>query len=312
MRIVLRDIRLLGADSMRCVLALSFIFVPFAHALGQGIQPVKIQANGVELHYIEKGRGEPLVLLHGGTGDYRSWNPQVEALAPDFRVISYSRRYHYPNQNPLNITNHSAHVEADDLAAFLKRLQLKKVHLVGQSYGAFTALMFAIKHPEMVRTLVLSEPPVHQLIRSSSDGEAVYQDFMARTWRPAAEAFRRGEDRRASEILALGISGIKTSDLPPAVQAARAQNPLSMKSLALSSDPFPNISGEELKRLKMPVLILTGENTVRIHELVNRELARLLPNAKEVMVPKSRHGTPSENPQAFNEAVREFLGASKK
>src|SRR5688572_25336278 len=120
---------------MRHVLALSLFFVLCAQVFGQSTQPIKIQVNGVELHYIEKGQGEALILLHGSVSDYRSWNSQLQAFAPDYRVISYSRRYHYPNQNPLNARNHSAVAEAKDLAAFLKKLKLKRVHLVGQSYG---------------------------------------------------------------------------------------------------------------------------------------------------------------------------------
>ena len=297
---------------MRYVLASSFFFILFAQAFGQSIQPRKIQVNGVELHYIEKGNGEAVILLHGGIGDYRSWNSQVQVFAPDYQIISYSRRYHYPNQNPLTATNHSALVEARDLAAFLKKLKLKRVHLVGQSYGALTALVFAIKHPEMVHTLVLGEPPAHQLIRNSSDGEAVYQDFMTSTWKPAAEAFRKGEDKQALDILALGIAGKGFNELPPAAQASQLQNALSMKSLTLSSNPFPIVTSDELKRLQMPVLILTGENTTRIHRRVTQELARLLPDAKEVTIPKSGHPIPSDNPQAFNETVREFLRASKR
>lgn len=296
---------------MRHVLALSFFFVLFAQVFEQRIEPIKIQVNGVELHYIEKGQGEALILLHGNAGDYRSWNSQIEAFAPDYRVISYSRRYHYPNQNPLNDENHSALVEAKDLAAFLKKLKLKNVHLVGQSGGALTALIFAVKHPEMVRTLVLGEPPAHQLIRNSSDGEAIYQDFMTNTWKPAAEACRKGEDKQALDILALGIAGKGFNELPPTAQASQLQNVLSMKSLTLSSNPFPTVASDELKRLKMPVLILTGENTAKIYKLVNQELARLLPAAKVVTIQKSRHPIPSDNPQAFNETVREFLRASK-
>jgi pimeloyl-ACP methyl ester carboxylesterase len=301
-----------GGRNMRCVLASVFFFVLSAQVFGQSTQPVRIQVNGVELHYIEQGQGEALILLHGSVGDYRSWHSQIQAFAPDYRVISYSRRYHYPNQNPPNTTNHSALVEAEDLAAFLKKLKLKRVHLVGQSYGALTALVFAIKHPEMVRTLVVGEPPAHQLIRNSPDGEAVYQDFMNKTWRPAAEAFRKGEDERALDILALGIAGKGFNELPPAAQASQLQNALSMKSLTLSANPFPNVTSEELKRLKMPVLILTGENTARIYKLVNQELARVLPDAKVVTIPKSGHPIPSDNPRAFNETVREFLRASKK
>ena len=300
-----------GEAIVRNVLASSLFFVLLAQAFGQSIQPIKIQVNGVELHYIEKGQGEALILLHGGIGDYRSWNSQIQAFAPDYRVISYSRRYHYPNQNPLSDANHSALVEAKDLAAFLKKLNLKRVHLVGQSYGALTALVFAIKHPEIVRTLVLGEPPAHQLIRCSPDGEAVYQDFMTNTWEPAAEAFRKGEDKQALDILALGMVGKGFNELPPTAQASQLQNALSMKSLTMSASPFPNVTGDELRRLKMPIFILTGENTTRIHGRVTQQLARLLPDAKAVTIPKSRHPIPSDNPQAFNEAVQEFLRASK-
>src|SRR5215210_4932797 len=121
----------------------------------KSVQLAKIRVRGVELHYIEEGRGEPLILLHGGQGDYRSWEPQIKAFSRQYRVISYSRRYHYPNSNPLIAENHSAYVEADDLAAFVRKLKLRRVHLVGTSIGAFTALMLAVKHPEMVRSLVL-------------------------------------------------------------------------------------------------------------------------------------------------------------
>ncbi|MBA3570228.1 MAG: alpha/beta hydrolase [Pyrinomonadaceae bacterium] len=297
---------------MRYVLASSFFFVLFAQVFGQSTQPIKLQVNGVELHYIEKGQGEALILIHGGIGDYRSWNSQLQAFAPDYQVISYSRRYHYPNQNALLATNHSALIEAKDLAAFLKKLKFKRVHLVGQSYGALTALFFAIKHPEMVRTLVLGEPPAHQLIRNSSDGEAIYQNFMTNTWKPAAEAFRKGEDKRALDVLALGIAGKGFNELPPAAQASQLENALSMKSLTLSSNPFSVVTSDELTRLKVPVLILTGENTTRIHRRVTQELARLIPKAKEVTIPRSSHPMPSDNPQVFNETVREFLRASKR
>ena len=89
-------------------------------AYGQGVQPKAIRVRGLELHYVEQGSGEPLILLHGGQGDYRAWAPQMTALSPHFRVISYSRRYHYPNHNPLTAKNHSAYVEAEDLAAVIK------------------------------------------------------------------------------------------------------------------------------------------------------------------------------------------------
>jgi pimeloyl-ACP methyl ester carboxylesterase len=139
---------------------------------GQGGDVIRVFVNGVELHYTEQGTGEPVVLLHGGQGDYRSWQPQMNALSSRYRVISYSRRYHYPNENPMTATDHSALIDAEDLAALVAELELGRVHLVGTSYGAFTALAYAVAHPGLVRSMVLAEPPVLQWVTDSSQGKA--------------------------------------------------------------------------------------------------------------------------------------------
>jgi non-heme chloroperoxidase len=290
---------------MKFILVLLLLPFLFGKAAGQNSEPLKIIAGGVELHYIEKGRGEPLILLHGGVGDYRSWEAQMEEFSKTYRVISYSRRFHYPNKNSLTAEYRTALTEAEDLAAFLSKLKLKRVHLVGVSYGAFTALVFAVKHPKMVRSMVLAEPPAHQLIRDLPGGEAVYQDFIKES-KPIAEAFSQNNDREAMVKFSTNM-GRDFHKLPPAVAEAMMQNALAIKALNLSSDPFPEISKSKLRGLKIPTLIITGENTVSIHKLVNQELSRLLPSAKEVVISKAGHGTPRENPQAFNEAVLKFL-----
>jgi len=293
---------------MRVVLHTLLFLLLCGQAKGQSAQPTKIRVRGVELHYIEQGQGEPLILLHGGQGDYRSWEPQMKVLSPQYRVISYSRRYHYPNDNPLTAKNHSAYVEAADLAAFIRKLKLGRVHLVGTSMGAFTALVLAVKHPEMVRSLVLAEPPVHGWMRDSPDGAPVYREFMTTIHEPVAAAFKAGDDQGAMRIFLDGIAGTRRFDnLPPEGRAAVMQNSRFFKAITSSSDPFPDLSKEKVKRLRIPILIVTGENTIKLHKLVNEELARLLPNAERAIIPKAGHGSPRENPQAFNEAVLKFL-----
>jgi pimeloyl-ACP methyl ester carboxylesterase len=133
---------------LRTTWVLGIVFGIAIESSGQVVQPLALHVRGAELHYVEQGTGEPLILLHGGQGDYRSWAPQMAALSPHFRVISYSRRYHYPNHNPLTATNHSAYAEAEDLAAVIRTLGLGPVHLVGTSIGAATALVLALQHPE--------------------------------------------------------------------------------------------------------------------------------------------------------------------
>jgi pimeloyl-ACP methyl ester carboxylesterase len=229
-------------------------------------------------------------------------------LSPQFRVISYSRRYHYPNNNPLTANYHSTYTEADDLAALIRKLKLGRVHLVGTSIGAFTALVLAVKHPEMVRSLVLAEPPVHQWVKDSSVGAAAYKEFMTTIWEPATEAFKRGDDQGAMRILVDAFAGTGRFDsLPPEARAAAMQNSRFFKANTLCSDPFPNLSKAKVAGLRIPVLIITGENTIKLHKLVNEELARLLPKAEKAIIPNAGHGSPRENPQAFNEAVLRFF-----
>lgn len=127
-------------------------------------------------------------------------------------------------------------------------------------------------------------------------------------WEPATAAFKRGDDEGAMRFLVDGFTGKGSFDkLPPVSRAAAMQNSRFFKANTLSSDPFPNLSKDKVRRLRMPVLIITGESTIKIHKLVNEELARLLPKAEQVIIPKAGHGSPRENPPAFNEAVLKFL-----
>jgi pimeloyl-ACP methyl ester carboxylesterase len=277
-------------------------------AAGQSSQPIKVRVRGLELHYTEQGQGEPLILLHGGQGDYLSWGPQMAAFSQHYRVIAYSRRYHYPNNNPLAANYHSAYTEADDLAAFIGRLRLGRVHLVGTSIGAFTALVLAVKHPQMVRSLVLAEPPVHRWAKDDPNGRSLYLEFMTTIWEPAAAAFKAGDDQQAMRILVDGFAGAGRFDgLPPEGRAIAMRNSRFFRAATLSSDPFPSLSKNKVRALRMPILIVSGENTIRLHKFVNEELARLLPKAERATIPQAGHGSARENPKAFNEAVMSFL-----
>lgn len=96
--------------------------------------PERIMLGDTELHYVTRGTGEVVVLIHGSLADHTYWEKsnQITPLAKNFRVIAYSRRYNYPNRNQPG-AEHSATVEADDLARFLERIGAEHVYLVGHS-----------------------------------------------------------------------------------------------------------------------------------------------------------------------------------
>jgi pimeloyl-ACP methyl ester carboxylesterase len=249
-----------------------------------------------------------LVLVHGGLGDYRSWEPQLPALSRRFHVLSYSRRYSYPNENQVIAHDHSVFAEAEDLAAFITRLQLSRVHLVGHSYGAFTALVLALKRPEMARTLVLAEPPVHRWIKDVPGGEELFEQIATRVWEPVRRAFECGDIERGVRIFTDGIGGPGYFDsLPAGARAARLQNARALQALMQSSDAFPALAREDVWCLAVPILIIEGEQTIRIHRLVDDEILRCVPGSERIVILHAGHDTPRDNPGAFNEAVLNFL-----
>lgn len=279
--------------------------------------PLKsVRVNGVDVHYLEQGRGPAVVLVHGGMEDYRAWAEQMEPLAKHFRVIAYSRRYNFPNENSLTSTSHSALVDAEDLAALIQSLHLGRVRMVAHSYGAYISMFLAIKHPEMVQSLVLSEPPIMKWLNNLPGGKPLYEDFMNNLWLPNAAAFRRHEPEAALRVT---VDWFGSHEGPPGGQSfsyaslseedrkLQMQDIREWQALTTSSDAFPPLSREQARRLRKPVLLLSGSQSVPALKLIAAELARTLPSVTFVVVPKATHEMWSEVPQELTQNIVPFL-----
>jgi len=131
-----------------------FILLQFAGSA----QLKQVHVNDAVIHYRDTGKGESIIFIHGSLEDYGNWNSQLDSFSTSYRAISYSRRYNFPNRNPRLLSNFSPATEAEDLRALIDSLKLDRVHLVGHSFGGFTALLFANKYPARIRTLTLSDP----------------------------------------------------------------------------------------------------------------------------------------------------------
>ena len=152
-----------------------------------------IEVNGARLEYVEMGVGDPLVFVHGSLGDLRIWRRQVKLFSARYRVIAYSRRYHHPNAAPgEGDPEYTAALHADDLARLIEKLNLGPAHLVTSSFGGCVALALAVTRPELVRSLVLAEPPLMPWLEHIPGGAPLAQAFYAEAWRP-----RNGPSRKA-------------------------------------------------------------------------------------------------------------------
>ncbi len=180
-----------------------------------------IQVNQTTLHYFECGKGEAVVFVHGGLGDLHTFERQVQTFATTFRVIAYSRRFSPPNSPPRDKDVNPLSIHVADLQALITRLKAAPAHLVGNSYGAYIALALALDHDELVRSLVLGEPPVLSLLPSTSVGEAMRQSWIARVIEPSRKAFEGGDLEDGMRRFIDGICG-KTACFDNLPQSRRA------------------------------------------------------------------------------------------
>ncbi|MBF6614627.1 MAG: alpha/beta hydrolase [Chloroflexi bacterium] len=274
------------------------------------MQTEKIEVNGTELHYVEEGTGDPVVFVHGALGDFRTWSAQVRPFAERYHTISYSRRAHYPNAWPSGEMNHSMLVHVADLAALITDLGLAPTHIVGNSYGAYTSLMLALRHPNLVRTLTLGEPPLFPVLRRLPGGEEMFQDFMDIAWSPAGEAFARGDMEGGVRSFLEGAVGQGAfTRLSPRARESMMKNapPLQVETQAPYEVYMPDFTCEDASKIEVPTLLLYGERSPRMHYLINDELARCLPHTEKAIIPRAAHVLQSDNPEAHNEVVLAFL-----
>src|SRR3954469_8039875 len=245
-----------------------------------------VRAGDVDLHYVEQGNGVPVIFVHGSVDDYRSFEPQLEPLSPRYRVISYSRRYNFPNAQSVPSGSHSALVEAVDLANLLKAIGAHPAHVVGHSYGAYTALILAMNHPELVRSLVLAEPPLLRWLPGLPGGQRLYSDFMKGLWGPTGREFRRGNTEQAMRLTIdwFGKNGYLLEGRPARFDALPAEtrrfimeNALEWRALTTSTDAFPILDRAAVKAIKVPILLMSGQDTMQINKRIEAELERLLP-----------------------------------
>jgi pimeloyl-ACP methyl ester carboxylesterase len=261
-----------------------------------------VLTNGVELHYVERGKGVAVVFIHGTLGDYSVWDGQLARFAAAYRAIAYSRRHNYPNTNKLQ-PNHSAVVEAEDLASFITKLGLGKVHVVGHSYGGYTALVLALKHPELVRTLTLAEPPI------VFAGERV-EDAKQRLVKRARAAFAKGDAEDAMRTMVNSSRDGAYDKMPEPFRKLVLRNAAELEALVTSDNMYPAIDREAVRKIAAPTLLLSGAKSPPSHKLIDDELERLLPEKgrRRVIIRGADHGMWFQQPQACREAVLEFLG----
>jgi pimeloyl-ACP methyl ester carboxylesterase len=289
--------------------AIAALFVLTAQSAPDSPTVKTVRVNGAELSYIEQGRGEPVILIHGALHDYRSWSAQWPEFSKRFRVIAYSQRYNHPNTPIVDGSQFSVNTFAADLAAFIETLSLAPAHLVGHSRGANIAWRIARDHPALVRSLVLGEAFSAAILALSPEFKSLPPPPAGQ---PAREAFERGDVEGAARIVAENVTGAKGvyDQTPPAQRRMLLENiprEFGVRSAAPPSNA-PQLTCVDARRINVPTLLIMGERTIKRNRLMMEELRKCMPPSEHAVLPKATHALQLENPSGFNKIVLEFLG----
>ena len=279
--------------------------------------------NGTDLAYIEHGRGQPVVLVHGGMGDYREWDLQMPAFAASFRAIALSCRGAWPNRKLAPDEELTLDTFVEDLAVFIKALDLAPVHLVGHSSpGGFGGLLLAHRHPELLRSLVLLEPPafpllgvnipptprqVLRLLARNPRAGIGFVKFGARGVRPAMKAFDRGDDEGGLRIFMTAVAGKElVASIPAETFQAFVGNVGPFKAQLRAG--FPQFGEHDARSIRLPTLLVSGAETPAPLAAVTDRLEELLPDVSRLNIAGASHNMFNSHPAEFNAGVVEFIG----
>ncbi|CBJ35488.1 alpha/beta fold hydrolase [Ralstonia solanacearum] len=265
-----------------------------------------LPVNGYDMAYVERGQGAPLVLVHGTLGDFRTWDQVTSSLSDKYHTISVSLRHAYPEHWDGRGDDGSLSQHASDLAVFIRALGLGPVHLLGHSRGGTVVLFTASAHPELMRSVILADPaPLMNMLPKRPDVQAA-MDQRTVLIQSMLEHFRKGDVDGGAATWINGIGGPGAWDA--ASEGARTvwrANAWTAKTL-YGDDRLPFACADAAK-IKVPVLLVTGDKSPPIYGYVQESLRPCLERVTSVAIPNAGHGMFRANPQVFNERIGEFL-----
>ena len=236
--------------------------------------------------FIEEGDGEPLILLHGLFGALSNFKPLIEYFRHHYKVV-------VPMLPLLEMD--ILHTSVGGLAKFVNKFidarDYQGVHLLGNSLGGHVGLVHVLKHPERIKSLILT----------GSSG--LFENGMGDSYP------KRGDYeyiKKKTELTFYDPS-TATKELVDEVYGIVNNRLKAIKIIALAKSAIRNNLGEELKEVKLPTLLVWGNNDTITPPFVAKEFNKLIPNSELHFVDKCGHAPMMEVPDEFNAILHKFL-----
>ncbi len=257
-----------------------------------------IRLGDLNVHYEQRGHGDPVLLIHGLGSSTEDWEPQVAALEEKYTVITYDVRGHGRTEKPGG--KYTMKQFAGDAAALIQQLKLGKVHVMGLSMGGMIAFQLVADHPELVRSLIIVNSGPEMILRTWKEKMAIAQRRLIVRWMGM---------RKWGEVLSTRLLPLPEHGALRATFIERwARNDKAAYLRALNALVGWSVSAK-LSGITCPVLVV-GADQDYTPVAFKQAYTSQIPNAKLVVIPDSRHMMPVERPELFHAAILPFLSAA--
>ncbi len=256
----------------------------------------QVVVGGLTVGFRRTGQGPPLVLLHGGMGDKRSWPDQFKDLSDDFTVVAWDAPGCGASSDPPETFRLADY--GDCLAGFVDALGLDRPHVLGHSFGAGLALQLYDRHPRVARSLILAG--AYAGWAGSLPAEEV--EARLRLALETAELLPGFVPESIPGLFSDVMTAEKKALLASIMSDARPVGTRVMARAFAEAD-----LRDVLPRIQVPTLLLCGDADQRSSLAVGRALHAAIPSSKLVVLSGAGHESYFELPERFNAEVRSFL-----
>jgi pimeloyl-ACP methyl ester carboxylesterase len=254
-----------------------------------------LRANDLNLYFEASGTGEPLVFLHGLGSSTRDWERQVAFFSGGYQVVTFDNRGHGRTDKPRG--PYSIPLFARDAAAFLRAVGVVPAHIVGLSMGGMTAFQLAVDEPDLVKSLTIVNSGPALILTSIRERWAF---FLRRL------VVRFLGMRKMGTILAdMLLPEPDQKDLHDTLIARWAENDRRAYLASLKALSGWSVA-ERIGEIRCPVLVVAADQDYTPVSL-KEAYARQIPGAEVALIRNSRHLTPIDQAEAFNEVLLGFL-----
>jgi pimeloyl-ACP methyl ester carboxylesterase len=264
-----------------------------------------VEINGVDLAIYDRGAGEPVVFIHGGSGDEAAAVLREPTLADRYRLIHFHRRGFGFSERPESFV--TTEQDASDVKAVMEYLGVERAHFVGQSGGGVVLLQMLRDFPDAVQSAALLEPALMSVFEAMESSHTLWEAFAT-----AAILYEAGDDAGVAETFISEVCGEDYREIFDQTMPEGWFERFVAEINWYFSHPEPagyswSFTAEDAKQFSLPVLNMAGENTVPYFMDLYEKLSRWFPQAENVVLPNANHCIHHSNPSGAAEYFADFF-----